>query len=50
MKTSMIVLSYMALCMCEGVGEDSGHGAWGMVSLISFMACGNSCRNVYVFT
>ena len=20
--------SYMAKCMCEGVGEDSRHGAW----------------------
>ena len=38
----------LSICMCEGVGEDSGHGI-GSVTLSS-MACRHLSRNVYVFT
>ena len=34
----------LAICMCEGVGENPGN--WGMMGLISSMAC----RNMYVIT
>ena len=38
----------LGICMCEGVGEGSGHGT-GKVTFSS-MACRHLSRNVYVFT
>ena len=38
----------LGICMCEGVGEDSGHGT-GCVTFSS-MTCKHLSRNVYVFT
>ena len=38
----------LGICMCDGVGEDSGHGTW-RVTFLS-MTCRHLSKNVYVFT
>ena len=38
----------LGICVCEGVGEDSGHGT-GRVTFSS-LGCRHLSRNVYVFT
>ena len=38
----------LGICMCEGVGEDSGHGIECVT--LSSMAYRHLSRNVYVFT
>ena len=38
----------LGICMCEGVGEDLGHGTW--LVTFSSMECRHLSMNVYVFT
>ena len=38
----------LGICMCEGVGEDPGHGIGWVI--FSSMTCIHLSRNVHVFT